>query len=52
MELGRAAREAAMAEARIAQEGFNIKQGMISEGRVVQEERVGQIAGEPSMEDE
>lgn len=44
MELGRAAREAAEARAKVAMEGFNIKQGMIKEGQNLQDERVGQVA--------
>ena len=45
-ELGRAAREAALAQAKVALEGFNIKQGMINEGKILQEERASQLAGE------
>jgi len=43
-ELGRAAREAALAQAKVALEGFNIKQGMINEGKILQEERASQLA--------
>lgn len=48
-ELGRAAREAAIAEAKVAMEGFNIKQGMIKEGKVLQEERLAALSGEHSI---
>jgi len=52
MELGRAAREAALAAARVAQEGFNIKQGMIEEGRRVQEEKMQQISEKETLKTE
>ena len=45
MELGRSAREAALAQAKLALEGFGIKQGMIKEGKLLQDERVTQVAG-------
>jgi protein kinase C substrate 80K-H len=49
MELGRAAREEAEAKAKVALQGFRIKQDMIKEGKVVQEERIGQVADKESM---
>ena len=45
MELGREAREAALQAAKIAAQGFNIKQGMINEAQKLQEERSQQISG-------
>ena len=45
MELGRAAREEALAQAKVALQGFSIKQGMIREGKLMQDERVTQVAG-------
>ena len=45
MELGRAAREEAIAQAKVALQGFSIKQGMINEGKLMQDERVTQVAG-------
>jgi len=44
MELGREAREAAIAAARVAAQGFNIKQSMVEEARRLQEERTQQIS--------
>jgi len=44
MELGRAAREEALAQAKVALQGFSIKQGMIREGKLMQDERVTQVA--------
>ena len=45
MELGRAAREEAEALAKVGLQGYRIKQDMIKEGKVIQDERVGQVAG-------
>ena len=39
MELGREAREAAIAAAKVAAQGYNIKQGMIEEAKRLQQER-------------
>ena len=49
LELGRAAREEAEAQAKIALQGFRIKQDMINEGKVLQDERVGKVAGKISQ---
>ncbi|XP_023321352.1 glucosidase 2 subunit beta [Eurytemora carolleeae] len=49
LELGRAAREEAEAQAKIALQGFRIKQDMINEGKVLQDERAGKVADKEMM---
>lgn len=52
MELGREAREAAIAAAKVAAQGFGIKQGMIAEAQKLTEERSQEIITKEREKDE